>query len=437
MSRTQQQTRRTAARPSRWAIDIRPLRVAAYRRLWLGTSVSAFGYQFTAVAVPVEMYALTEDSFWVGMIGIAGLAPLVIFGLWGGAAADAVDRRRLLLGSSVMAWVMTLGLLVQAVLGVGSPPLLLALVAMQSAAFAVSSPARQAIIPRLVSDQLVPAASTLSFTTAQASLVLGPLTAGLIFSAWGITAALPVAYAVDALLFTVSLWATWRLSPMPPADVTERAGALGLRSVVDGIRYLATTPVLMLSFAIDIIAMVLAMPRALFPEVAQEWFGTGAAIGWLYAAISIGSVLGGLTSGWIGRVRRQGMGLVVAVVAWGLAVAVAGLARQLWLVVLLLAVAGVADLVSAVFRQSILLVYAPDQMRGRLQGVHITVVAGGPRLGDLRAGAMAAAFGVGVSWVSGGAAAAILAVLLAVAFPALTRYRVRPADTVRAEAGEE
>jgi MFS family permease len=437
MTSTQQQSRRGTVRPSRWAIDIRPLRVPAYRRLWLGTSVAGFGYQFTAVAVPVEMYALTKDSFWVGMIGIAGLVPLVIFGLWGGAAADAVDRRRLLFGSSLMAWAMTLGLLVHAVLGIGSPLLLLALVAMQSAAFAVSSPTRQAIVPRLVSNELVPAASTLNFTTMQASLVLGPLTAGLIFSAWGLTAALPVAYAVDALLFTVSLWATWRLPPMPPADVTERTGALGLRSIVDGIRYLATTPVLMLSFAIDIIAMVLAMPRALFPEVAQEWFGNGAAIGWLYAAISIGSVLGGLTSGWIGRVRRQGMGLVIAVVAWGLAVAVAGLARQLWLVVLLLAVAGVADLVSAVFRQSILLVYAPDQMRGRLQGVHMTVVAGGPRLGDLRAGAMAAAFGVGVSWVSGGVAAAILAVLLAVAFPALARYQVRPADTAQAEAGED
>ncbi|HEX6967563.1 MAG TPA: MFS transporter [Micromonosporaceae bacterium] len=409
---------------SRWAIDIRPLRASAYRRLWLGTSVSMYGYQFTAVAVPVEMYALTRDSIWVGAIGMAGLVPLVVFGLWGGAAADAVDRRRLLLASSIVAWLMTVGLLMQAVLGLNSPPLLLALVALQSAAFAVSSPARQAIIPRLVPTELVPAANTLSFTTSQASLVLGPLTAGLIFAGWETGVALPLAYAADALLFTASLWATWRLPPMPPAAVAERATALGLRSVVDGIRYLATTPVLLLSFAIDIIAMVLAMPRALFPEVAQEWFGNGAAIGWLYSAISIGSVLGGLTSGWIGRVRRQGLALVLAVVAWGLAVAAAGLARQLWLIVALLALAGVADLVSAVFRQSILLTYAPDQLRGRLQGVHITVVAGGPRLGDLRAGVMATAFGVGISWVGGGLAAAILAVLLAAAFPALRRYRV-------------
>lgn len=427
MTNVDKETRRpgrVTAGVSRWAIDIRPLRVPAYRRLWLGTSVAAYGYQFTAVAVPVEMYALTRESFWVGMLGVAGLVPLVVFGLWGGAAADAVDRRRLLIASSLVAWLVTLGLLAQTLLGIGSPPLLLALVAVQSAAFAVSSPARQAIIPRLVSDHLVPAANTLSFTTSEASLVLGPLTAGLIFAAWGNEVALPVAYGVNALLFTASLWATWRLPPMPPPEDAERSGPLGLRSVVDGIRYLATKPVLMLSFAIDIIAMVAAMPRALFPEVAQEWFGSGAAIGWLYSAISIGSVLGGLTSGWISRVRRQGLALVVAVAAWGLAVAAAGLARQLWLVVALLALAGVADLVSAVFRQSILLVYAPDRMRGRLQGVHITVVAGGPRLGDLRAGSMAAAFGVEVAWVGGGLAAAILAVLLAVAFPALARYRV-------------
>jgi len=414
---------------SRWAIDVRPLRTPAYCRLWLGNSVSMFGFQFTAVAVPVEMYALTADSFWVGMLGVAGFVPLLVFGLWGGALADAIDRRRLLLSSSVLAWAATFALLAQALLRVGSPVLLLVLVAVQSAAFAISSPTRQAIIPRLVPVHLVPAANTLNFTTYQASMVLGPLTAGLIFAAYGSAVALPIAYGVDALLFAVSLWAVLRLPSLPPQATdagpaaAARSATPGLRSVVDGIRYLATTPVLMLSFAIDVIAMVLAMPRALFPEIADERFGGGAAIGLLYSAISVGSVLGGLTSGWIGRVRRQGIALVVAVVGWGLAVAVAGLARQLWLVVVLLALAGVADLVSAVFRQSILQVYAPDRMRGRLQGVHTTVVAGGPRLGDLRAGSMAAAFGVGTAWVAGGLASAVLAVVLAVAFPALLRYR--------------
>ncbi|MBF9133774.1 MFS transporter, partial [Plantactinospora sp. S1510] len=409
---------------ARWAMDVRPLRVPAYRRLWVGNGVSMFGFQLTAVAVPVEMFALTDESLWVGLLGIAGFVPLVVFGLWGGAIADAIDRRRLLLASSTLMWMSTLGLLLQAVFRVGSPVLLLGLVVVQTTAFAISSPARQAIIARLVPTPLVPAANTLGYTTSTAGGVLGPLAAGLVFSVGSVEAMLPVAYGVDAVLFTVSLWATYRLPAMPPLD--DGSGAprrAGLASVVDGFRYLATTPVLLLSFAVDIIAMVLAMPRTLFPEVAEERFGGGAAVGWLFSAIAIGSLLGGLTSGWMSRVRRQGVALVVAVVGWGLAIAAAGLARQLWLVVGLLALAGAADLVSAVFRQSMLQVYAPDRMRGRLQGVNIMVVAGGPRLGDLRAGMTAAAFGVGFAWVGGGVAAAVLAVLLVLVFPALLRYR--------------
>jgi len=412
--------------------------------MWLGNAVSMFGFQFTAIAVPVEMYDITGGSFWVGLLGLAGLVPLLVFGLWGGAVADVVDRRRLLLASSTLMWLSTLGLLVQALVGVDSPVLLLGLVAAQSTAFAISSPARAAIIPRLVPTSLVPAANTLNYTTHQGCAVFGPLTAGLIFAAWSYDLALPIAYGVDALLFSVSMWATIRLPAMPPepepdgergetaADGTGkpagRRASFGLRGILDGFRYLATAPVLLLSFAIDVVAMVLAMPRTLFPEVAQERFGGGTAVGWLYSAIAIGSVLGGLTSGWIGRVRRQGAALVVAVVGWGLAVALAGLAQQLWLVVGLLALAGAADLVSAVFRQSMLLVYVPDRMRGRLQGINTVVVAGGPRLGDLRAGASAAAFGVGIAWVGGGVAAAVLAVLLALVFPALLRYRVATAD---------
>jgi MFS family permease len=201
-----------------------------------------------------------------------------------------------------------------------------------------------------------------------------------------------------------------------------------LRGIADGLRYLATTPVLMLSLGIDMIAMVLAMPRALFPEVAAERFGGGSAVGWLFSAIAIGSVLGGLTSGWIGRVRRQGVALVIAVVAWGVAVGLAGLADRLWLMVGLLAVAGAADLVSAVYRQSMLQTYAPDRLRGRLQGVHSVVVVGGPRLGDLRAGATAEVVGPATAWAAGGFAAAALAVLLALASPGLVRYRPPTGD---------
>ncbi|MFI5494416.1 MFS transporter [Actinoplanes sp. NPDC051859] len=412
-----------------WMIDVRPLREVAYRRMWLGNGLSFFGFQFTAVAVPVEMYAITGSSAWVGLLGIAGLVPLLIFGLWGGAAADVVDRRKLLLASSTLAWIATIGLLVQALAGARSGVLLLALTAVQSAGFAISSPTRQAIIPRIVPTALVPAANTLSYTTTTAGGVLGPLAAGLIFATWSTGTGVTVAYAVDVALFTISFWAAYKLPAIPPVhdDAEGEKPTAGLRGIIDGLRFLVTQPVLLLSFAVDIVAMVFAMPRALFPEIAADRFGGGAAVGWLFAAIAIGSVVGGLTSGWIGRVRRQGVALVLAVVGWGVAVGFAGMASSLWLMVLLLAIGGAADLVSAVYRQSILQVYAPDRMRGRLQGVFTVVVAGGPRLGDLRAGATAEVTGPTLSWVGGGFAAAGLAVALGLAFPALLKYRP-PAD---------
>jgi MFS family permease len=217
------------------------------------------------------------------------------------------------------------------------------------------------------------------------------------------------------------LWATLGLPPIPPL-ANNGAGRAGWRDVRAGLTYIWTSPVLLLSFAIDLAAMVLALPRSLFPEMAGERFGP-ASIGWLYASIGIGSVAAGLTSGWIGRVRRQGIALVIAVVVWGLAVAAAGLAGSLWLAVLLLAVGGAADLVSAVYRQTILQTYAPDELQGRMQGIFIAVVAGGPRLGDLRAGLTAALVGPTAAWVGGGVAAAAVALALALAFPALLRYQ--------------
>jgi MFS family permease len=400
---------------SRHAIDVRPLRHPAYRRLFIGSAVSFFGYQFTAVAVPVQMFALTRSSAWVGYLGIAGLVPLLVFALWGGAVADAFDRRLVLLGSSVLMWASTLGLFAQGLLEVRSPVLLLALVAVQSTAFAISAPTRSAIVPRLIPADEVAAGNTLNFTMSNLAAVAGPLGAGLVLARFPVT----VAYAVDAALFAVALWAALRLPEMAPGR-SERTGGR-LADVLFGLRYLATTPVLLLSFAIDIAAMVLALPRALFPQVAVDRFGGIGAIGWLFAAISIGSVLAGVTSGWIGRVRRQGAALIAAVVVWGLAVAAAGLAHSLWLAVLLLAVGGAADLVSAVYRQTILQTYAPDELRGRMQGVFTAVVAGGPRLGDLRAGLMAG-WGIPIAWAGGGLAATVVALVIAMAFPALRRY---------------
>lgn len=422
----------------RHAIDTRPLRHGPYRRLFVGWAVSSFGLQFTAVAVPVQMYAITRSSAWVGLLGVAALVPIVVFALWGGAFADAVDRRRLLLGASVLMWSATLLLLLLTAFGLVAPVLLLALTAIQATGFAVSSPTRGAIIPRLVDPHEIPAANALGSTAFNLAMAAGPLTAGLLVKDGHFAAA----YTVDAVAFTMVLWATWQLpslAPKPLPDARAVAGeavneavagsgatavlarGAGWRQVHEGLMFIITAPVLWLSFAIDIAAMVLAMPRALFPEVAEHRYGPGS-IGWLYAAIAIGSVVAGLTSGWTSRVHRQGVALVVSVAVWGLAVAAAGLAPTLWLAVALLAVGGAADLVSSVYRQSILQTYAPDGFQGRLQGVFIAVVAGGPRLGDLRAGVSAALVGSTVAWVGGGLASAVVAVVLCVLFPALLRY---------------
>jgi MFS family permease len=401
------------------AADLTPTRHPAYRRLLIGQATAFIGSMLTQVAVPVQVYDLSHSSLEVGFVGLAGLVPIVVFGLYGGAIADAVDRRVLYLWSSLGAWVITLCLLVQAALNVGSVWLLLALVAVQSAAFAISSAARGAIIPRIVPIDEVPAANTLTFTAGNIGQVIGPLIAGVLVTR---SHGFVYAYGADAVLFTAALYSVLRLPAIPPDGTLAKPG---LRSVVDGLRFITASPVLVMSFGIDILAMVLAMPRSLFPQVAAERFHGN--VGPLYAAIAIGALIAGVSSGWIGRVRRQGVALTGAVVAWGICVAVSGLAHQLWLMVVLLAFAGGADLISAIYRQTILQTYAPDAMRGRMQGVFIAVVAGGPRLGDVRAGTTAAFTGATFSWVAGGIACAVLAAFTGFAVRGFWRYDGRAA----------
>jgi MFS family permease len=250
--------------------------------------------------------------------------------------------------------------------------------------------------------------------------VIGPLIAGVLV---GLSHGFAYAYGIDALLFTAALYSALRLPDIPPDGNTQRPD---MHAIFDGLRFIATRPVLVMSFLVDIAAMVLAMPRSLFPAVADLRFGGN--VGPLYAAIAIGAVLAGLSSGWINRVRRQGRMLVFAIVGWGAAVALSGLARQLWLVVALLALAGAFDLVSAVYRQTILQTYAPDEMRGRMQGVFTAVVAGGPRLGDVRAGATAAVSSPEFSWVIGGIVCMIVVASAGFLVRPFWRYDAREAE---------
>ncbi|MEU8104455.1 MFS transporter [Nonomuraea muscovyensis] len=395
----------------RHLLDTRPLAVPAYRRLWVGQAVSGVGLAVSVVAVSQQVWELTHSSLWVGLLGLANLVPLVVFGLWGGAVADAVDRRRLLIVGSAIAWSSTVLLVAQALLDLDNVYVLLGAVALGATGYAISTPTRGAVIPRLLPPELVPAANALNSLVYSMGAIVGPMVGGVMLALSGFAAA----YALDALLFGAGLYAALRLPSLPPLGEVSRPG---VRAVFEGLRHILGSPVLLMSFVVDIIAMVFALPRALFPELTAERFGGSTiALGWLNSGMAIGSVAGALFSGWVGRIRRQGIALVMVIAVWGLAVAAAGLVHELWLVVAFMAVGGAADVVSSVWRQSILQLHAPDEMRGRMQGVFMVVVAGGPRLGDLRAGAMAATFGMTAAWVGGGlaCAAAVAAVGLSVA----------------------
>jgi MFS family permease len=396
-------------------LDLTPLRSApAYRRLWLGLSVSNLGTQFTVTAVGLQVYSITRSTFSVGVLGICALVPLVLLGLYGGALVDVYDRRKVALVASIELWVVSGLLAVQAWLHLDSVPLLYVLVALQSAGFAVNNPARSAIIPRLVEADLLPAANVLQTVSWNVAFVVGPLLGAFMVAGGNYG----LAYTVDVVLFTAALWALWRLPDLPPSEpeVGEPAKR-GIASVLEGLRYLATRPNVRMTFVADLTAMILAMPRVLLPAVGVLWLGGGAATtGGLSAAFAVGAVLAGLLSGGLVKVRHQGRVIVVSIVVFGLAVAAFGavllgvgqtspdavLVLALLVCFVFLAVAGGADAVSSVFRQTILQAATPDAMRGRLQGVFIVVVAGGPRLGDLVLGAGADRVGEAWAAVAGG-----------------------------------
>ncbi len=401
--------------------DTRPLQTPAYRRLWLAGVVTVIGAQLSVVAVPTQIYQLTGSSAYVGLTGLFGLVPLVVFGLWGGAVADAVDRRVLLLVSGAAIAASSLALWVTAASGVGGVWLVLILFAVQTSFLAVNQPTRSAVIPRLIPAEQLPAANALNMTVAQVGAIAGPLLAGVLIPVVG----LPTLYLLDAIFLLATLWATWRLPTMPPEPGASRKA--GIREIRDGFRYAAMHKVLLVSFLIDVVAMGFGMPRVLFPEMSVTVFGDppggGLALGLLFAAIPIGMVAAGLLSGWLSRVRRQGVAVACAIVVWGLGVALFGLTNSLWLAVLALAAAGAGDLVSSVYRSSMLQTVATDEMRGRMQGVFMVVVAGGPRVADLWHGGAAVWIGPGAAASLGGVLVIVVAALVVLRFPDFWRYR--------------
>ncbi|GAA2002860.1 MFS transporter [Brevibacterium samyangense] len=420
--------------------DTRPLRVPTFRRLWLANIVTVIGAQMTVIAVPAQIYSITESSTYVGLTGLFGLVPLVIFGLWGGSLADVFDRRKILVLSTIGLVLTTAAFWALAAVDTQNVWALLWVYAAQQACFALNQPARGAIIPLLVPADQLPSANALNMTVMSVGAIIGPVFGGALIPLFGYE----LLYAVDTFCLLATLWAVWKLPSLQPTHTGGIRPKAGLRMVIDGFAYLVTNKVVMMSFVVDIIAMVFGMPRALFPEISAVTYGGppdgGLVFSLLFASIAAGSALGGLFSGWVSKVERQGLAVVFAVVAWGVAMTGFGLvlplAHSAWTLSLMCALAflaagGATDVISAAFRSAMLQEAAPDDMRGRLQGVFIVVVAGGPRVADLLHGAVADATSTTIATAGGGILVVIGVVVAAFLVPEFVRYRVdRPGRDV-------
>lgn len=409
--------RRGRLTPRHLLVDITPLKESVpFRWLFGGLSLSWMARQLTVVAVPFQVYQLTGSTLLVGLLGIAQLIPLLATSVVGGALVDSVDRRRLLVIAQLASLVTAAGLALNATLDEPSVWLIFALSAINAAFSAIDSPARTAALPGMVGRHLLPASLAITQTVVNTAKTLGPALGGLLIAQSGFT----VTYAVEALAFLLSALLMFRVGELKPEGGGQR---FGWESIKEGYRFLIDRRLLQANFLIDLNAMVFGMPQALFPVIGTEVLGGDAStVGLLYAAPGAGALLAAMTSGWVGTVRRQGRAVILAVVVWGAAIAVFGLVTSVWAAVTLLALAGAADVVSAVFRTTILQLAVPDRLRGRLSSIQIAVVAGGPRLGDFEAGAVAAATSPQFSVVSGGVLCVLGALFIARKVPEYNGY---------------
>jgi MFS family permease len=403
----------------RIAVDLSALRASRDLRLLVaGNWVTGLGTQAALVALPFQIYEVTRSAFLTGLLGAVELVPLIGFALFGGALADRVDRRRLLLLDQV-ALVACAAALAFLVWAPGDPPLagLYAFGGLLAGFGAVQNVARSAIVPNLVEPEQLRSALALNFGLFQLTMVVGPALGGVLIGLLGTGAV----FAIDAASCLAMAAALIPMAPQPPQGTPDRPPVL--RSIGEGLRFVRRKQALMGSFAIDLVAMTFGMPRALFPVLAVGVYHAGPeGTGLLFAAVSAGATVAALTTAWLEHARRLGLIVFWAVVVWGAAIAGAGLAGSIGVAALLLAAAGAADSVSAVCRSTINQSVTPDALRGRMSSVYSLVVTSGPRLGDVEAGAVAGLAGVRFSVVSGGLACIVGAVAIAAAFPALIRY---------------
>jgi MFS family permease len=422
------------AKPGRrLVVDITPLRESPrFRILFLGQLLAHFGRQITIVAVPYQLFLITGSTLAVGVLGIVQFVPLMAASLLGGAVADAFDRRKLLVAGHLMLAVTAVGLMWNASVAMPSVWPLYTLSALNAGISAINGPARMAAIPALLRRQLLPSGLALNSTMHEVAAAVGPALAGLLIA----QQSLHFTYAANALIFAAAALTLVWVGPLHP----EGGGrAVSVSSVTEGLRYLKGQPLLQSGFLIDLNAMIFGMPQALFPAIGTDLFGGDATtVGLLYAAPGVGALIAALTSGWVGPVSRRGRVVVISVIVWGIAITVFGLVSYLPVALVLLALAGGADVVSAVFRNTILQLAVPDSLRGRLSSVHVAVVGGGPRLGDLEAGGVAALTSVRFSVVSGGLACILGALAISRFMPQLWAYRDElPAEELPDDAFEQ
>ena len=406
------------------AVDVSPLRESvAFRALWGGQIVSLVGTHMRLVAVPFQVFAITKSSAAVGLLGLAEVVPLILFSIAGGTLADSIDRRRIMGVAQVLLAADSAVLAALTLPGRPSLPWIYGLVALAGALAAVDQPARTAMIPSLVSSEHIPAAMALRQVVFQTTHIAGPALGGLLIAALGGVGWL---YVIDAATFAAALVTLRWVPPAKPRPSRARAAEPRAPGAIrEGLSYAFRTPLISSILVIDLVAMIFGMPRAVFPALAEETFRAGAfGLGLLYAAPAGGALASALITGWVNRIRRNGIAILIAVAIWGAAITLAGLSLFSFpLTLAWLAVAGAADVVSAVFRGTMLIEATPDRLLGRVNALNLMVVAGGPRLGDVEAGVVAELVGAGPSVVIGGLASLLGTAGVAAGFRSLRVYR--------------
>ncbi len=402
-------------------LDIEPLRRHAdYRRLWTGQAINVVGSMITRVALPYQVYVLTGSTLALAGLTFVQLVPLLLFTLGGGAIADAFDRRRVLIVTQLGLASTSVAFILISIQPQPSVPLLFEVAFISSAFFAIDWPTRGSVVPRLVPPERLRAAIALGQLSFNAGSVIGPLIAGLVLGAWGAAGA----YALDVATYAVSLAMLLGIQPIPPIGARVR---LGLATIREGLGFVRRRRLILSTFAIDLDAMVFGSPRTLFPVLALDVFKTGAVgVGLLNAAPAAGAFAAIIFSGGVSKFHRIGRGIILAVAAWGAAILLFGLATGWFAAALLfLAVAGGADVVSAVLRSSVVQFETPDELRGRVQAIHTLVVVSGPQVGDIEAAVVASAIGAQLSVISGGLLCLVGVVAVARWFPELVGATAR------------